>query len=78
MENVASLEHFNKQTHAGAFGKVFEGVLNDPDKNMADVQVAIKTIRSTGYIYSHGRLYVALRRAAPEGGSRACGRDISN
>ena len=31
---------------AGAFGKVFEGVLNDPDKKMEDVTVAIKTIKS--------------------------------
>ena len=34
-------------SHAGAFGKVFEGVFNDPDKNMVDVTVAIKTIKST-------------------------------
>ena len=32
--------------HTGAFGKVFEGVFNDPDKNIVDVTVAIKTIKS--------------------------------
>ena len=39
-----SLKRFS---HTGAFGKVFEGVLNDPDRNIVDVTVAIKTIKST-------------------------------
>ena len=32
---------------AGAFGKVFEGTLNDLNRNIVDVTVAIKTIKST-------------------------------
>ena len=31
---------------AGAFGEVFAGLLNDPDKNMVDTRVAVKTIKS--------------------------------
>ena len=34
-------------SYTGAFGKVFEGLLNDSDRNMVDVTVAIKTIKST-------------------------------
>ena len=33
-------------SHSGAFGEVFAGILNDPDKNMVDTRVAIKTIKS--------------------------------
>ena len=33
-------------SHAGAFGKVFAGMLNDPDRDMVDTTVAIKTIKS--------------------------------
>ena len=41
------LLHLTCYLYAGAFGKVFEGVLHDHDKNMVDVRVAVKTIRST-------------------------------
>ena len=48
-------------SHLGAFGKVFEGVLNDPDKNMVDVRVAIKTIKSLYIIYIHAYMYQTTR-----------------
>ena len=43
-------------SHAGAFGKVFEGMFNDPDKNRVDVTVAIKTIKS---IYTYVNNFIS-------------------
>ena len=34
--------------YTGAFGKVFAGVLNDQEREMMDLPVAIKTIKSEG------------------------------
>ena len=57
MYRIRSLENLSLYicicSLAGAFGKVFEGVLNDPDKNMVEVSVAIKTIKSMHTVPDH-------------------------
>ena len=40
--SIINIVHFS----AGGFGRVYFGILNDPEKEMRDVQVAIKTIKS--------------------------------